>query len=235
MTNELKISIERLYSTFSRYPFRSAMDGCPCCVSSIEKEKLHTKQLRELEAEDISRYAFKAMSTWGDVEDFKHYLPRIFELLSTTYFVVDTFVVLGKLNYGNWTSWPADEQAAIKEFLLSWWTDSVKQKDYFDKEMFIEIHKLLGDSELLLKKWVLSFEDNSFKKYIDLVNNYYNDLTFKRTSFKELDTQTIDKFLVWVNEKKGMIEKGFYYYEKLDPEFASEISNTLYIVEHTKK
>ncbi len=234
MTKELELSIERLYSTFSHYPFRSEMDGCPCCVSDGDKEKLHTKKLRVLEGEDLSRYAFKAMTTWGDVEDFKHYLPRIFELLSTTYFVVDTFVVLSKLNYGNWTSWPIEEQTAIKEFLISWWDDSVKHKGYFDKEALVEIHKLLGDIELLLNKWVLSFEDNSFMTYVDLVNNYYKDLLYEKKSFKELDKETIDRMLVWVNDKKGMIEKGFFYYEKIDPEFAEEVSEALYIMEHTK-
>ena len=84
MTDNLKISIESLYSIFSIYPFKSTMDGCPCCVSDSDKEKIHTKQLRELDGDDLSRYAFKAMTTWGDTDDFKHYLPRIFELLATT-------------------------------------------------------------------------------------------------------------------------------------------------------
>ncbi|GAL86123.1 hypothetical protein Hsw_1577 [Sporocytophaga myxococcoides] len=234
MTKELELSIERLYSTFSRYPFRSEIDGCPCCVSESDKEKLHTKKLRSLEEEDLSRYAFKAITTWGDVEDFKHFLPRILELLSTTNFIVNTFVVLGKVNYGNWTSWPGDEQTAIKEFLISWWTDSVKHKTYFDKEAFVEIYKLLGDIELLINKWVLSFEDNSFITYIDLVINYYKDLLYGKKSFKEIDKETIDKVLAWINDRKGMIEKGFFYFEKVDPEFAEEVSRALYIVEHIK-
>jgi len=54
------------------------MEGCPCCVSNEDKEKLHTKELRLLEESDISRYAFRALTTWGDIDDFKHYLPRIF-------------------------------------------------------------------------------------------------------------------------------------------------------------
>lgn len=113
------------------------MEGCPCCVSDIDKEKIHTKQLRHLEGDDLSRYAFKAMTTWGDTDDFKHYLPRIFELLSTTDFIVDTFVVLGKLDYGKWTTWATEEQKVIKDFLLAWWTDLTKNKSYFDKEAFI--------------------------------------------------------------------------------------------------
>ena len=102
------------------------MEGCPCCVSDTDKEKIHSKQLRDLDEDDLSRYAFKAMTTWGDTDDFKHYLPSIFELLSTTDFIVDTFVVLGKLEYGKWQEWTDIEKNAITQFLWAWWADTTK-------------------------------------------------------------------------------------------------------------
>lgn len=111
MTEELKSAIERLYQTFAVYPCKPAMEGCPCCVSGADKEKIHSKPLRQLEEGDLSRYAHKAMTTWGDTEDFKHYLPRIFELLTTTDFIVDTFITLDKLEYGQWNNWPENERA----------------------------------------------------------------------------------------------------------------------------
>ncbi len=115
-----------------------------------------------------------------------------------------------------------------------YWDDTIKHKTYFDKEAFVEIYKLLGDIEQLLNKWVISFEDNSFKNYVDLVSSSYKDLLYGKNSFKELDKETIDRVLAWVNDKKGMIEKGFFYYEKIDPAFAEEVSEALYIMEHTK-
>ncbi len=125
MTKELKIAIQTLYETFSIYPLKSTMEGCPCCVSNTDKEKIHSEQLRNLDEDDLSRYAFKAMTTWGDKNDFKHYLPRIFELLATTDFIVDTFVVLGKLEYGKWQEWEETEKTSITQFLLAWWTDLI--------------------------------------------------------------------------------------------------------------
>jgi hypothetical protein len=65
MIDELKSAIEGLYETFSIYPFKSTMDGCPCCVSNSDKEKIHSKQLRQLDGEDLSRYAFKAIDCFG--------------------------------------------------------------------------------------------------------------------------------------------------------------------------
>ena len=114
MTEEFKIAIEELYKTFEKYPFKSTIEGCPCCVSDNDKSTLHSKQLRELEDDDVSRYAFKAMTTWGDVNDFKHYLPRIFELAATRKLIVDTSVILGKLDYGNWNETKAKNCLSTK-------------------------------------------------------------------------------------------------------------------------
>src|SRR4051794_20200880 len=78
----LHMSIEALYSVFSAYPLRPHVMGCPCCVSEKDNHDLHARPLREFTCEHLRRYAFKAMTTWGKVEDFKHFLPRIFELSS---------------------------------------------------------------------------------------------------------------------------------------------------------
>jgi len=88
-TKELNASIEKLYATFARYPLRASMDACPCCVTDEDMGRLCSKELRGLEENDISLYAYKAMTTWGDVEDFKHFLPRIFELASASGFVAN--------------------------------------------------------------------------------------------------------------------------------------------------
>ncbi|HEY5750087.1 MAG TPA: hypothetical protein VIU12_28675 [Chryseolinea sp.] len=231
MNEELKISIEGLYATFSRYPFRSTMEGCPCCVSVGDKEKLHTKELRFLEESDISRYAFKALTTWGDIDDFKHYLPRIFELLSTTDFVVDTFVVLKKLTYANWTMWPDDEQKTIQVFLLAWWKDIVENR-YFDKAAFIEIYKLVGSIGPLLDRWKITFTNRTFENYIDFLYDHFHDLKNNRKPFKALDGDSAENLLQWLLEGKKMVEEGFFHYERIDNSFAQKVSNALYVIEH---
>lgn len=233
MTDNLKISIESLYSTFSIYPFKSTMDGCSCCVSDSDKEKIHTKQLRELDGDDLSRYAVKAMTTWGDTDDFKHYLPRIFELLATTNFIVDTFVVLGKLEYGKWRTWAENEQTVIEIFLYAWWTDLIKSKTYFDKEAFIEITKLTHNIDKLLHLWTISFDDRSFANYVQFVQDYYYDLKSKRKGFRELSEAEINKLVNWTRVNSETLEQGFFYFENRDKELAEQVSNTLYIFERT--
>jgi hypothetical protein len=233
MTGELKIAIENLYSTSAIYPLKSTLQGCPCCVSDSEKEKIHSKQLRELGGDDLSRYALKAMTTWGDTEDFKHYLPRIFELLSSTDFIVDSFVVLGKLEYGKWQDWSDKERNSIINFLLAWWIDLIKHKSYFDKEAFVEISKLTGDTEQLLNRWTINFNDNSFSNFVDLIYNYYNDLTGKRKDFREIDDISTEKLLQLIKKNSGMLEKGFFRFVNKNDELAEKISTTQYLFERT--
>jgi hypothetical protein len=231
-TKELNASIEKLYATFARYPLRASMDACPCCVTDEDMGRLCSKELRGLEENDISLYAYKAMTTWGDVEDFKHFLPRIFELASASGFVVDTAVLLGKLEYGNWSDWPENEQMAIKEILIAWWADLIQHQEYFDDDVFRGVYKLLGNVKLLLDKWSISFEDNSFRTYVDFVNTQYDALCAGKQSFKELDNDSREAVLSWIKHNKGMLEEGFFFFEKDEPSFAEAVSNALYILEH---
>lgn len=209
------------------------MQGCPCCVSDSDKQKIHSKELRHLDEDDLSRYAFKAMTTWGDTEDFKHYLPRIFELLSTTDFIVDKSVVLGKLEYGKWRDWSNEEKTAITDFLLAWWTNATKHNSCFDCEAFTEIYKSTGDIDQLLNRWTISIEDNSFSNYVDFVYSHYNDLTGKRTGFREMDDASIEKLLKWIKDNSKLLESGFFHFAERDSELAEKISVSQYIFENS--
>lgn len=233
MTEELSIAIEALYETFSVYPFQSTMEGCPCCVSEADEEQIHSKLLRALNEDDLGRYARKAMTTWGDTEDFKHYLPRILELMATTDFAVDTFVVLGKLEYGQWQTWPEEERKAITNFIWAWWTNITKHKSCFDKEAFTEIYKLTGDIDQLLSRWTIDVADNSFSNFVGLMYDHYNDLAGKATDFRALDDMAISKLLQWIKDNSKLLERGYFHFVERDGELAERISVAQYIYEHT--
>lgn len=231
MTARLITPIEDLYKTFATYPYKSGREGCPCCVSESDKKKICLKQLRDLTGEDLSRYTFKAITTWGDVEDFKHYLPRIFELMATTDFIVDTFVVLGKLKLAQWKNWPEKEQTAVREFLFVWWTASIEDKPYFDKEMMLEIYNITHDIERLLTLWEIDFTNCSFINYVNLVYDHFADLTTGCKDFKILDQTTLNQLLHFITLNSGKLTEGFYYFEEKDKELAQKISDTIYIFE----
>jgi hypothetical protein len=61
------------------------------------------------------------MTTWGDVDQFKYFLPRILELLAPG---LDwgPEIILGKLDYAGWRSWSKGEQAAVENYCRSLWS-----------------------------------------------------------------------------------------------------------------
>jgi len=235
MTDELAITIEELYTTFAVYPFNPIMEGCPCCVSQGDKEQLHIKKLRDLEQDNLSKYAFKAMSTWGNLNDFKHYLPRIFELLSSDNFIIDGFIVLEKLEYGHCRAWPANEQIALENFLLALWSDSTQNKYLVDEGDLAEFYRLLGNMDELLRRWPISFDNYSFSNFVQFVFSNYNDLCGKRTKFKSFDDSAIEKIMRWINDNTQLLETGFFHFEESDKAFSNQISIALFIIEQNNK
>jgi hypothetical protein len=64
------------------------------------------------------------MTTWGGTDDFRRFLPRIFELISAgggRWTVPEA--VFGKLSYGQWETWPPDEREAITSFFETLWSN----------------------------------------------------------------------------------------------------------------
>jgi hypothetical protein len=121
-------SVERLYKVFSRYPLHKHVEGCPCCVHETDKRALEAKPLRQLTSSDLGRYAFKAMTTWGGKDDFRHFLPRIFELLvSEKGMGWDEEVILGKLALAEWKQWPEQEKTAVRDFFHAGWNTLLSQ------------------------------------------------------------------------------------------------------------
>src|SRR5512146_471627 len=66
----LHAAIGSLYATFASYPLKRVIAGCPHCVSGADSDALHVRALGALTADDVRYYATKAMTTFGDAEDF---------------------------------------------------------------------------------------------------------------------------------------------------------------------
>jgi len=119
---ELARAIEALYEAFEGYPLKPRIDSCPHCELDNAERRLHMKPLRDLEWADLDIFAFKALTSFGDADDLRHFLPRLLEL-----YVLDhagaphtLFMLFHKLQFAKWTTWPADEGEAVRRFLEAW-------------------------------------------------------------------------------------------------------------------
>lgn len=116
-------AIAGLYGIFKSYRIKPSFSGCAHCVSPKDSEYLCSTELSQLSPTDLDTYAFKAMTTWGEVNDFKHFLPRLFELVATedTNCLSSLEVLFGKLAYARWNDWPTGERRAVRSYLEAYW------------------------------------------------------------------------------------------------------------------
>jgi len=115
-------AIDNLYATFNHCRIGDDFTGCDCCVGPEHSTRLAAPPLRELTYEELERYSRKAISTWGNVRHFKHFLPRLLELsIEHRDDFLDLAVVFGKLKYAQFDSWPHRERDAVNRFFDEYW------------------------------------------------------------------------------------------------------------------
>ncbi len=131
----LREAVERLYAVFRRYRLPAEIDPDPCFPSVCNDLPLRAAPLRELPASAFVMYASKAITTWGTVDDFKHFLPRLFDLVAKPSedgrgLEFDSFLAFSKIEYGRWRRWPVDEREALADYCPALWR-AVLTRPYF--------------------------------------------------------------------------------------------------------
>lgn len=234
---------EKLYRTFKGYSSDS-LDSYSPMNSQITMEYwtkvLRTKPLRDLKDEDLRYYTFKAMTTWGEVEAFKHFLPRILELISRLEWAgINVEIVFSKLAYGHWKTWPPKEQEAIKTFCTAFWQFLVETENTF---VDWEIRSYLSgffetgiDMQPLLDIWLKADSETSVRRLCQFIVLEEKPI-LKRGHFgwsKEhrLEHGTVLQQWLRSDAMKQHLNDSFFRYA--DTASAEIISQALQIVERT--
>ena len=155
--NILTESIECLYLTFENYTLRPHIDACPCCVDANDQQKIRSRRLRELGPNELGLFANYAVGLFGDADDFKHFLPRLFEiLLEQSSDLVAPEILLSKLTKALWYEWPMAEQTAISNFLTAFWANGLSEyPGHFDVETSLcAIAQAVEDVTPFLNYWI---------------------------------------------------------------------------------
>jgi hypothetical protein len=155
LQDDLRQATEALYATFAGYPLRGQIDGCPCCVDANDHARIRSKPLRELTAEDLSLFASHVPHLWGEAEDLKHFLPRIFELLPQWMDVwPDPEVVMASLRRCAFPNWPDEERRVVHDFLLVWWKSFLASGSDWDLNTAIcAVGQVIDDLTPFLALW----------------------------------------------------------------------------------
>jgi hypothetical protein len=147
---------DALYRAFERHPLKRIV-GCDHCVSPEEIAALSSAPLALLDVEVIGRYAFKAMSTWGDEADYRHFLPRILELAcehAPPWPGFDLDLVARKILDAGWREWKSDERAAVERYLNAGWCVAITTDRSPTPRDYLEAFETLGlDAVARLGTW----------------------------------------------------------------------------------
>ena len=184
----LEKATDTLYSVFSKYFLRGSLRerSCDCCVSDDDILHLLSRPLREIDEHGIYWFMTKAMTTFGDVEDYKHFLPRILELMQIAdYSFIDDFTIFEKLNYAEWRNWKEEEVQAIEEYFIALWIQKIKDESasFETIRTLLEIVETYVGIDKALSIWEQHASNQSILFIVDFVWNNYN---FRSDAKKDL-------------------------------------------------
>lgn len=188
--------IEHLYDVFSRYQCPRRLEGCPCCTSPAVAEPLVRKPLRTLSAPELDHYASKALTTWGTLDDYKYFIPRIVELIDDGSLHWCTEITLGKFQYGGFRDWPVTEQRAVRDFIFGAWRAAVQASDTDRADALLcRAARLLDDVTPLL-----NYADTSAPEFKSAYAAGHSHQTKRKllNSFWEVSTQNYQRVLSWL-------------------------------------
>ena len=168
MKTQLLKAIEHLYDTFKSYTVLGNLRdrSCDCCVTDDEIKTLLSKPLKSIDKDDMYHFMTSALTTFGDLEDYKHFLPRILELVILSSDVRDDFLTYEKLNYAQWKTWETNEIKAIKS-VLEWSLIQALNEDSESIDDFISLNLVYNDFKTLSK---IILESNSEQLILDIVD-----------------------------------------------------------------
>jgi hypothetical protein len=166
-------------------------------------ELLFSKPLMELTQDDLSHFAGSSMTTWGDSNDYKHFLPRILDLTAEIKTPYEIWIVFDKLNYGEWNNWPQIEQDVIYDFMISLWESIIN-----------------GESEI--SEW-------DFRDYFSTIAHFYPNFSDLLNIWSESESKESIKHLseILVHEQTALFDRkkisGFYDQKENTEEFINWI------------
>ena len=181
---EVQAAIVDLREAFGRYHLRAPIDCCAHCTSEADQRELQAAPSEVLSDESLEEFAFRAMTTWGNEQDFKHFLPRILALMLIDggFFYVDAEVVFGKLQLANCRFWREAEQEALRRYFRAGWHHILcQEKPRIAPCTWLVGIMIAGESPMpFLKEWVTFRTITAYKHLSALLDDWYVDIIYRR-------------------------------------------------------
>lgn len=170
-------TLRGLRAAFAAYPRRESIEVCPHCQGRPDPEVLPRIPLERLTCPQLSPFAFRAITAWGDADDYRHFLPRVLELAASPegrdFPGFDLGVVASKLELCDFGTWPEAQRAAVSAYLREVW-DSARSEDpeaggWSTEEVLAAAARLADDVTPFLAAWAQDASPTATLRLADLL------------------------------------------------------------------
>ena len=122
--------IERAYLAFAHVTRPIKLDYSPY-KDAVSIERLLSTPKRDIADADIGYYSSSALTTVGNAEDYRFFLPRILETIINDVEWREPSITVDRLEMAGWTAWSAEERDIILEVAeLAAARDEVRDAEY---------------------------------------------------------------------------------------------------------
>lgn len=231
--------IENLYTVFSNYN-TLGIHHCNCgCLNETIVKQLYTQELRQIDKDTLAYYHGSALYTWGDLQHYKYYLPRVCELIykAQNNFYIGINELSIKLLYANWQNWAQDEIKAIEDFVLFNWNYYLHNIDEnINLDDFTAYIQLLNIDKFLLT-FLENSSDLSTKKLVNFLYDEGQNILHKSFKINEINYQHSFIDFLGKGVLHSLLESSFFAQADINKDYAEKISIVLQMIEqlHIKK
>ncbi|WP_019947144.1 hypothetical protein [Hymenobacter aerophilus] len=218
------------------------MEASPVYGDTIQawNRTLTANPLRALTEEDLRIFYFKALTTWGNLSDFRHFLPRILELLTTFSGDWEEWVALNKLNYGHWQTWSEAVQKAMRRYLRALWHEvlisDVEMVDVVFGEYTAGIAEVYPDFGQLLQHWFEVESPYKVPRLVYFVNGNSKQLLKKqRLSMFTGTSEQGPLFFSWLTSPALIEYLTADFFRNPSSAYAAELSAVIQMLEVAAK
>lgn len=199
---DLSERVKELYASFSSYSPPKTLDASPLRDPEKIIAELNSAPLADLGEDALGPFAAYALTTVGEVSDYKYYLPRILALstVSGSYVGFDPVVIAGKLRFAEWDTWPLNERSAIANFFYSAWAYDRLQATSVRNwcwNWIAAMARLNLQFEACLHLWTALPTPNAMLQLVERVSEI-KGLQKGKGSWEDVAAVNRDKILQWI-------------------------------------
>jgi hypothetical protein len=226
-------AIHRLYQAFKPYS-PMGMEHCDCgCIDPNDVALLYAAPLASLSPEALASYHGSALYTWGEIHHYKHYLPRVCELIARLdhKFLVDIDDLSAKLQYAKWQKWPQTEKEALLYFFTALWEHKVLHQ----KEMSVKALQsfvLLIGLKKCLSLWNITQTPEATENFVHFFFETGHSILHKGLSLSQ--QKYSQEFLHWIQSHTSLekeLEAFFFKAVDSDTRLAEKTSAVLQLLQ----